>query len=147
MKASAVSAVSLALVSILLCPMAMAAPPMPDDVKMVEPDPSLPKEIAGFWGKWEGRGQMMTVFLIIEKIDGEKASVYRWRSGFPGFVPEGWDRLEANVAKEYGKYKLWWRVSEAGNSGINELTLKGKYVEYYYRTVYVTNSVQLTRVP
>ena len=54
MKTFVVLAVSIVLVSILFCPMAMAAPPMPNDVQMVEPDPSLPKELAAFCGKWEG---------------------------------------------------------------------------------------------
>jgi hypothetical protein len=105
MKTFVVLSVSIVLVSILFCPLAMAAPPMPNDVKMVQPDPSLPKEIAGFWGKWEGSDPVMKLFIIVEKIGKEKANLYIWRSGIlPG--TEGWERIEAKVSKESGKYKL-----------------------------------------
>jgi len=54
MKTFIVSPVSIVLMSVLLCPMAMAVPSMPDDVQMVQPDPSLPKELSAFFGKWQG---------------------------------------------------------------------------------------------
>jgi hypothetical protein len=108
MKTLVVLAAGIALVSIWFCPMTMAAPPMPNDVQMVEPDPSLPKELKDFWGKWEGsdyRGQ--NFFLIIEKIDEKNASLYIWRSGTSfRSDPGGWFRKEAEVIKENGKYKL-----------------------------------------
>jgi hypothetical protein len=112
-KPSAVLAPSIVLASILFCHMAMAGPPLPKDIQMVEPDPFLPKEIAGFWGKWEGFDRYMKHFVIIEKIDRGKASIYRWKSGYSS-VPAGWDREEAKVIKEYGKYKLWFRYSGGG---------------------------------
>jgi hypothetical protein len=110
MKTFVILAVSIVLAGILFCPLAMAAPPIPNDVQMVKPDPSLPKEIADFWGKWEGSDSMMKLFLIVEKIDQEKASLYIWRSGSPPFVPEGWERIEAQVTKESEKYKLMFRT-------------------------------------
>jgi len=149
MKQSALSGViSIILASIFFCPIVMATPPMPNDVEMVEPDPSLPREIAGFWGKWEGEDQYMQYFVIVEKIDGEKASIYRWRSGKPSVgIPEGWDRFEAKVIKEYGKHKLWWWATGSPvNTGNVELTLKGKYMDYFYSTI-VTGSFRLRRVP
>jgi hypothetical protein len=124
MKTSAVLAVSIVLMSILFCPMAIAAPPMPDDLQVVEPDPSLPKELAGFWGKWEGSDPYMKLFLIVEKIDEEKASLYIWRSGY-SFVIPGWERIEAKVSKEYGKYKLWF----VKGGTIKEYALRGKYLD------------------
>ncbi len=145
MKTFVVLTVSIVLVSMLFCPMAMAAPPMPNDVQIVEPDPSLPKEIAGFWGKWEGTSHgSMKLFVIVEKIDGEKATLYRWNSDFLG-TPEGWRRVEAKITKEYGKYKLWYRA-EAGQTGgiIVEYTLKGKYLDITFSN---GNSGRLTRVP
>jgi hypothetical protein len=139
MKTFVVLAVSVLLVSIFFCPMAKAAPPMPNDVQMVQPDPSLPKEIAGFWGKWEGSDQYMKFFLIVEKIDKEKASLYIWRSGYQS-VPEGWGRIEAKVIKEYGKYKLWYRSDRGSN---NEWVLKGKYLD----GTTTGGSARLSRVP
>ena len=120
MKRFVLLAVSVPLVGILFCPMVMAAPSMPSDLQMVQPDPSLPKELSGFWGKWEGQSSVMQYFLIIEKIDKENASVYLWRSGW-GTLPSGWERIEAKVSKEYGKYILWF----VGPAGVTEVTFKG----------------------
>jgi hypothetical protein len=140
-KTFLVFAVSIVSVSILLCPLAMAAPPMPNDVQMVEPDPSLPKELAGFWGKWEGSVGAMTFFLIIEKIDEEKASFYLWRS-----VTGDWRRFEAKVAKEGGKFRLYhpFRVPRTEDSTIMVYTLKGKYLDASSPR---GSGAQYTRVP
>ena len=82
MKTFVASAVSMVLVSILFCPMVMTAPSMPDDVQIVQPDPSMPKELSAFWGKWEGSNSMTGInyFLIVEKIDEEKVTLYMWAS-------------------------------------------------------------------
>jgi len=140
MKTFVVVSVSIVLVSILFCPMVMAAPTMPADLQIVQPDPSLPKELAGFWGKWEGSDQWMKFFLIVEKIDEEKASLYIWRSGSGiGSTPEGWERIEAKVIKEGRKYKLWY----PGRFGNVEYTLKGKYLDCSLSG----GGYRLTRVP
>jgi hypothetical protein len=125
MKTLVVLAVSTVLVSILFCPIVMAAPPMPDDVQIVQPDPSLPKELYAFFGKWEGADGLMQYFLIVEKIDKEKASLYLWQSGAAGYAAQGWGRYEAKVDKERGKYILWF----SGAFGNAELTLKGEYLD------------------
>jgi hypothetical protein len=128
MKTFVVLAVSIVLVSILFCPMAMAVPSiMPADLQIVQPDPSLPKELSAFFGKWEGLDPSFQWFLIVEKIDEEKASLYWWwsgRAGDAGYV-EGWKRWEGNVIKERGKYK----ISYIGGFGKTELTLKGEYLQ------------------
>ena len=83
MKTFVVLAVSIVLASILFCPMVMAAPSIPNDVQIIQPDPSLPKELSAFLGKWEGSNSMTSVnyFLIVEKINEEKASLYMWAGG------------------------------------------------------------------
>ena len=83
MKTFVVLAVSIILVNIFFCPMVMAAPSMPADLQIVQPDPSLPKELSAFFGKWEGFSSLTSInlFLIVEKIDEEKASLYIWASG------------------------------------------------------------------
>ena len=77
MKTFVVSTVSVVLV-ILFCPMVIAAPSVPADVQMVQPEPSLPKELSAFFGKWEGTSSSTGTdfLLIVEKIDEEKASLY-----------------------------------------------------------------------
>lgn len=114
---------SVILASILSCIVAIAAPPMPNDVQMVQPNPSLPKELADFWGKWEGNlevsGRVEEFCLIVEKIDEEKASLYIYRRDV------GWVRYDAKVSKDKGRYKL----SYLGRAGWNELIRKGEYLD------------------
>jgi hypothetical protein len=124
MKTFVVLVASIVLVSIFFSPMVMSAPSMPADLQIVQPDPSLPKELSAFFGKWQSTARPENFFVIVEKIDEEKASLYVWwvpidRSG------EGWERHEAQVIKERGKYKLWY----PGRGGNNEYTLKGEYLE------------------
>jgi hypothetical protein len=141
MKTFVVLAVSIVLVSILFCPMVMAAPSMPADLQIVQPDPSLPKELSAFFGKWEGTGRMQ-YFLIVEKIDDEKASLYVLE-----FAPESlapiWARYEAKVIKERGKYKLWY----TGRYGNPELTLKGEVLNWSRYNYSGSESVRLKQVP
>jgi hypothetical protein len=101
------------LVTILFCPMAIAVPTMPADLQMVRPDPSLPKELSAFFGKWEWISNPAEFFIVVEKIDEEKASLYVWRSGsWPQGTPIGWERVEAKVIKDRGKYKLSYDNAE-----------------------------------
>ncbi len=125
--------VSVVIISILFPVMVIAASSMslPDNVKMVQPDPSLPKELASFWGKWRGQSDG---FLIVESIDEQKASLYTYRNAL------GWNRYEATVTKERGKYKLWFR----GRIGRNEFELKGEYLDMY---VPPNIQIRMTRVP
>jgi dienelactone hydrolase len=118
-----------------------ASPSMPNDVQMVQPDPSLPKELAAFWGKWEGSGhdsgvqKQIQYFLIVEKISEEKASLYTWHS------VHGWFWREANITKENGKYKLWYM----GNFGKNEITPRGEELVFDAQPGWFT--INLRRVP
>ncbi len=125
MKAFVVLAISIVLMIILSCPMLMAAPPMPNDVQIVQPDPSLPKELLAFFGKWEGSSASVRYAVIVEKIDEEKASIYRYKTALGG-EPAGWQRYEAKVAKERGKYILWYTE----RFGTAELTVKGQYLSF-----------------
>ena len=141
MKTFVVLAVSIALVGILFCTMVMAAPSMPSDLQMVQPDPSLPKELSAFFGKWEGLGGNTDWFLIVEKIDEEKASVYLWaNSSLKYMVPQGWNRCEALVTKQGGKYYLQFRDSYANY----RLTVKGQSLDMDAKGV---GSARLRRVP
>ena len=109
----------------------MAVITMPADLQMVQPDPSLPKELATFWGKWEGLINRAVYFLIVEKIDEEKASLYIWRGGgLAEVATPGWERVECNVIKERGKYKLWFN-GPIGNSVFTLAGKEGKYMDWY----------------
>ena len=123
MKTFVVLAVSVVLVGILSCPTVMAAFTMPEDAQIVQPDPSLPKELLAFFGKWENRDGPRQTFILIEKIDEQKASVYVGRFGYREQA-NTWTRYEATVAKERGKYIIWY----TGVYGNVELSLKGEYL-------------------
>jgi len=121
MRTIVVLAISIVLVSVLSCPIVMTVPSMPADLQIVQPDPSLPKELSAFWGKWNLASGMYKVFVIVEKIGEEKASLYVWRDE-EGW--RGWKRVEAKVIKRHGKYKLWYQApfGEVVN------TLEGEYL-------------------
>jgi hypothetical protein len=140
MKTFVVLAVSIALVSIFFCHMVMAAPTMPANLQIVQPDPSLPKELSAFFGKWEWISNPAEFFIIVEKVDEEKASLYVWRSGsWPQGTPMGWERIEAKVIKDRGKYKLWLH----GRYNNTEYVLMGEYLITYS----TSGSSQLRRIP
>jgi hypothetical protein len=136
MKTLVVLAVGIVLVSILFCPVVMAAPGMPDGLQIVQPEPSLPKELSAFFGKWEGSATNVEYFLIVEKIDEEKASLWIWRSVSGGDTPRGWENTEAKVFKDRGKYTLWYMM----RWGKVFLTLKGEYLDF-------SSGLRLRRVP
>ena len=138
MKTFVVLAVSIVLVSILFCPTVMVAFTMPDDAQIVQPDPSLPKELLAFFGKWENREGPRQTFVIIEKIDEQKAGVYVGRFGYREQA-NTWTRYEATVAKERGKYIIWY----TGPLGNTELSLKGEYLNAVTRN---TGSLRYSRV-
>jgi hypothetical protein len=125
MKRFVILAVSIVLVSALFGPMAMAFPTVPDDLQVVQPSPSLSKQLSAFLGKWDGPSGIIQICLIVEKIDDEKASLYIWRSGntdslnFPY-----WERREAKVIKDRGRYKIWYY----GPFGSVYFTREGEYL-------------------
>jgi hypothetical protein len=101
MKTIVVLAVSIVLVSIFFCPMMIAAPVIPSDIQIVQPDPSLPKELSAFFGRWESTQNQ--TFLIVAKINEKEALLYY-------YVPWGdsWHVHEAKVVKVSERYKLYY---------------------------------------
>jgi len=147
MKIFVLSAISIVLVNILFCPMVMAAPPIPEEFQIVAPDPSLPKEISAFFGKYEGYNWPYKYFVIVAQIDKENAILYMHRDGSGtgthfGKIRTGWETINAQVFKERGKYQLWYSSSHwmEGNS---EATLDGKYLKLTSHN----GIIKLTRVP
>ncbi len=107
--------------------MAGAFPRLPDNLCITQPDSSLPKELAAFWGKWEGITNR-NFAIIVEKIDEAEASLYIHSPNY------GWERVTAKVAEEYGKYKIWLY----GRKGLNELSLRGKYLDLKLHSSFLT---------
>ena len=134
MKIFAVLPVSIVLVGILFCPMVRAAPPIPDFVQIVAPDPSLPKELSAFFGKYEGFNNPFKYFVIVAQIDKEKAVLHIWRDCANSQSPmarfNGWETIDAQVFKERGEYQLWYRsrAVQGVGSGGSEAVLQGTYL-------------------
>lgn len=126
MKIFVVLPVSIVMASILFCPMVRAAPPIPDYVQILDPDPALPEELSAFFGKYEGTNAGIKYFLIVAQIDKEKATLHIWREG--DLQPEfkGWETIKAQVFKEGREYQLWYQPRGGGSS---EAVLKGKYLQ------------------
>jgi hypothetical protein len=86
MKKGFLLAILVLLAGLAFCPRAIALDvPLPKDVLIVLPDPSLPPEIKAFSGKWGGRwwsiydpwlrkGELDAV-LIVEKIINEHQAI------------------------------------------------------------------------
>ena len=121
MKTVVLLAISTVLMSVLFCPMVTAFPAVPADLQVVQPDPSLPKELSPFLGKWESAKH----FLIVQKIDAEKATLYfRGKGNFPDNPDFGWRSwIRAQVTKEKQQYILYY-VSQSAERGEVKLYFK-----------------------
>lgn len=92
---------------------------LPEDVRVVAPDPSVPEPIRRFHGTWSGQwDDVLDHKLIVEMVDGSGRAtvVYAW-GDYPRWrVQRGWIRTTAEISK-------------------NKLTLKraGDSVEYVLR--------------
>lgn len=126
MKVKMLLTIGVIICSTLFCNTAMTVSPIPSDVQMVAPDPSLPKELKDFWGKWKGGAFMDVgydeVFIIVEKIDEKKASLYFWST-----KTKKWERKDADAIKDGSEYKLEFLGGSSGTR--KELSLrKGKMI-------------------
>lgn len=110
MKASIIGVIFVMLIGVGYATSATKVP-LPPDINITEPDPSLPEEIQTLVGRWEGRweGQMQRVdidtILIVEKVSTNDAIVI-FANGYSSFVPRfeaRWRRLKALVVSEGGK--------------------------------------------
>lgn len=87
--------------------------PLPSDINIVAPDPSLPEEFQAISGKWRGHwgGSGMETILIIEKIDRHVAEVI-FATG--DIVPGGF--MAGSGSKKGGwsrtKYKVNYNAGE-----------------------------------
>ncbi len=102
---------------------AVAFPALPDDLNIVQPDPSLPKELAGFLGKWKAQVGSTEMGVIISQIDSSTATLYLWRSDWGS----AWEKKECRVEKSSytKKYVIWF----SGRFGQNEFSLRGGYLD------------------
>ena len=111
--------------SFLFSNVATAFPPLPDDLNIVQPNPSLPKELVAFSGKWAGTmfvfGRTIKLFLIVERIEETEARLYLYGTS------EQWERTTGEVVKERGKYRIYFQ----GSKGTNILSFRkgGKYLD------------------
>lgn len=74
------------------------ATPLPDSLKIIDPDSGVKKEIAEMSGYWYGSwGYYLPSRFIVEKINDTEAEViYSW-ADIPGALKKGWIRKAATV--------------------------------------------------
>ena len=101
-----------------------AIPPMPEkfkNIKVVKPDPSVPKDVADFSGEWEGFWKYVGPFygglsfgqetrrakLIVYELSADKIKVlYGWgESPYTG-GKGGWNLFESDIRDEDGKKRF-----------------------------------------
>lgn len=72
-------------------------PPLPKEVKIIPPSSQLPKEIAVFSGKWEGRWEnKMESILIVEEIHETWAQVI-WSWANDPQIPDNYFRSRCKI--------------------------------------------------
>ncbi len=72
--------------------------PLPKKVAILPPSPDLPKEIASFSGRWEGRWEVNSLagVLIVEEVNSKEAKVISgWGRGV--YYPADYERIKAKV--------------------------------------------------
>ena len=93
--------------------------PIPPDVKIISPDPSLPNEVKALTGKWRGEwgsGSRWETALYVEELEKDSARVvHAWgdfrcvnRSGC--HCSPGWAEKKANIQLSSGKATLVFNV-------------------------------------
>jgi hypothetical protein len=90
--------VTLLILSCLFPNVSSSQIPLPDDIKVIQPASSLPKEIAAFSGAWKGVWDFgLELILIVEEIDNKKAKVIYAHGKTPEGDPGSYRNFIADV--------------------------------------------------
>jgi hypothetical protein len=99
----------------------MAESQFPSDLQMTTPDPSLPKELTVFWGKWSGgvfvKQGYNKIIIIVEQIDDNKARLY-CNFGIKG-TSHAWMRFWAKVKLNDGVYELFYHTKDGRRQSLS----------------------------
>jgi len=95
--------------------------PLPDDLKVIPPNPSLPENIKALSGKWAGewiwRGGSLQTILVVEEILSEtKATIVYAAANGP------WNRFECEIWTKGKKTGIFFKGPDSGRKF--EFTLK-----------------------
>lgn len=119
--------------------------PLPSDLKIVPPDPSVPPELAKFSGKWgDGNdkwdGQLAHI-LVVEKVDAKGAQViYAYGTASQWWITApGWERMR-------GKFNEKGELVVTGKRGEATYRLSGDKLEGSYRGRACCYKITLSRV-
>lgn len=106
-------AVLMVLAGMALCSRATAGsftsvPPLPDNVQIVPPDPSLPEAIKAFSGKWSGQWHMQRnpsqlgaeAVLVVEEIPDERHARIVYATGAQTRSLPGITRETVDISKD-----------------------------------------------
>ncbi len=83
--------------------------PLPSDVRVVTPPPTIPKELAAFSGRWSGVWDaILDHILVVEEINPPHADViYAWGTSALWFIDRpGWSRVKGEFVESALKLSL-----------------------------------------
>jgi hypothetical protein len=123
-------------------------PPMPPDLKVVAPPPSVSRENARFAGRWIGKWEeqlehVLVVELVVQNEQAaEVVAVYAWGvSAELGVGTPGWSRVRGRI--ENGILRL--ELTRVQATAVYTMQADGTVMGEYWRGDKVTSRVRLTR--
>ena len=81
----------------------LTVPPMPPDLRVVPPSPSVPPENARFSGRWVGKWDEQLDHVLVVELQvqngaaTEVIAVYSWGAGSLGVGFPGWSRVRGRI--------------------------------------------------
>lgn len=109
---------SIAALLVTGCASGPSSAPLPADVAIVAPDSSVPADVRALSGKWSGKwrglagGQQQDTTLVVEKIDGDEATVV-YSQGDHSRFPSLYRRTTAKVAPGVLKFTFALKAGPA----------------------------------
>jgi hypothetical protein len=117
-------------------------PPMPPDLRIVPPPPSVPRESARFSGRWVGtwEGELDHVLVVELEVQNDQTTeviaVYSWGvSGALGVGSPGWTRARGRI--EGGALRL--ELTRVQATAVYTMQADGTLVGEYWRGDRVTS--------
>jgi hypothetical protein len=126
----------------------LPGPPMPPDLKVVAPPPSVPRDNARFAGRWVGKWEehldhVLVVELVVQNEQAtEVVAVYSWGvSAELGVSYPGWSRVRGRIENGVLRLELTRVNATAVYTMQPDDTLKAEY----WRGDQVTSRARLVR--
>src|ERR1017187_108890 len=87
-------------INVLALRTSLAQAPLPSDISLISPSPTIAHNIAAFSGAWRGAwGGSFPTALVVEQInqDGTARVIYSWGDELTSGIKAGWIRLTGKI--------------------------------------------------